>query len=94
MVRVVNFVKSNKLGALAVSFSLTFMFLGLPSQIMQIWTTRSVKEISIATFSLLAVQSFFWILYGFKRRDLFIVLPNLFGTIFATIIVIEYFLFR
>lgn len=87
------FLKNNKLGTVTIVLSLTFMFLGLPSQIWQIWKTGSVAGISILAFSLLATQSFFWVLYGFQKKDWFVVVANFVGTIFSTIIVFEYFWF-
>ena len=90
----INYMKSNRLGTLTVFLSLMFMFLGLPNQILRIWESKSVVEISIIMFGLLAIQSFFWVLYGTQKRDWFVVIANSFGTFFSVIIVIEYFLFR
>lgn len=70
------------------------MLLGLPSQIIQIWTHQSAKDISFLMFLLLAIQSTFWIAYGIQRKDWFVTIANTFGAIFAAIIVIEYLLFR
>ncbi len=77
-----------------MAFSLTFMFLGLPSQIIRIWQTGSVKEISVTMFSLLMLQSVFWVLYGRQKNDWFVIIANSFGTLFSAIIVVEYFLFK
>jgi len=87
-------VKNNKLGITTLFFSLSFTFLGLPSQIIQIWKTHSVKDVSIVMIFLLAVQGMFWIFYGRQRKDAFVVIANVFGALFAAVIVIEYIIFH
>lgn len=91
---ILKYIIDNRLGAITVALSLTFMFLGLPSQIVRIWQTHSVKEISVTMFSLLTLQSVFWVLYGRQKNDWFVIIANSFGTLFSAIIVIEYFLFK
>ena len=54
----------SKLGIVTTGISLTYMIFGLPSQILQIWSNHSVKDISILLFILLVMQSLFWIAYG------------------------------
>ena len=92
--RASQYVKENKLGTLALVLAHTFMFLGLPAQIVKIWETRSVKDISVLTFTLLAVQSIAWVAYGAQRRDWPVIISNSFGMFFSSIIVILYFLFK
>ena len=89
-----NYVKKNKLGFTATIISLVFMSFGLLAQIWKIWRTHDIGGISPLMFSLLAIQSLFWMAYGKQRRDLFIIVPNLFGSFFATIVVVEYFIFH
>jgi len=84
----------NKLGIITLLLSLSYMFLGLPSQIIKIWETHSVKDISILMFLLLCIQSLFWVAYGKQRKDWFVIIANSFGAIFTAIIVAEYFLLR
>ncbi len=83
------YVLKNKLGTFTLALSLTFMFLGLPSQVYTISVTKSVNNISFPMFSLLATQSFFWVLYGVQRKDPFMIIANTFGTLFAGIIVLQ-----
>lgn len=89
----IDHIKNNKLGTVTVILSLAFMSLGLLSQVFEIWTSRSVAGVSVFAFMLLAVQSFFWVLYGAQKRDWFIITPNILGTLFAATIVAEYFWF-
>ena len=89
-----NYIRNNKLGATTMALSLVFIFLGLPSQIATIWSTRSVAGVSPLMFSLLAIQSAFWVAYGIQKRDPFMAVPNGLIVIFGTIIVIECMLFR
>jgi len=85
--------KDNKLGTVTIVLSLSYMFLGLPAQILKISETKSVADISIVMFSLLALQSILWVAYGFQKKDWFVVTANFFGTVFSLIIVVQYFLF-
>jgi len=87
-------IKNNKLGIATLFFSLSFTFLGLPSQILQIWKTHSVKDVSIIMILLLTIQGMFWIFYGRQRKDTFIIIANIFGALFAVVIVIEYIIFH
>ena len=87
-------VKENKLGTVTITVSLAYMFLGLPTQIWKIWETRSVADISATMFTLLLVQSFFWVLYGFQKKDGFIIVPNVAATLFSFIILFEWWMFR
>ena len=86
--------KLNKLGLTTLIFSLTYMFFGLPSQVIKIWNTHSVKDVSIVMFVLLVIQSIFWVLYGRQRNDKFVMIANFFGALFSIIIVIEYVMFH
>lgn len=82
--------QANLLGAITLTICLTYMFLGLPHQIWTIWKKRSVEGVSVQMFILLAVQSFFWVLYGIQQGDWFVIIANSFGTLFSTTIVVEY----
>ena len=90
----INYIKNNKLGTVTLVLSLTFILLGLPDQILKIWRTKNIVGISVFSFSLLGIQSFFWVLYGSTKKDWFIILPNVFAVLFATVIVLEYFIYR
>jgi uncharacterized protein with PQ loop repeat len=86
------YLRENLLGTATITLSLSYMFLGLPAQIFRIFQTRSVNDISITMFSLLAIQSYFWVAYGIQKKDWFVVTANVFGGLFATIIVFQYIL--
>lgn len=89
-----NFIKQNKLGTLTIVVCLTYMFLGLPAQIIQTWRTHNIAGISILMFLLLALQSVCWVAYGIQKKDRFVIIANIFGSLFSIIIVLEYFIFR
>jgi len=74
-----DYIKRNKLGTFTIALSLTYMFLGLPDQILTILRTRSIANISIVMFGLLAAQCISWVLYGFQKRDWFVVTANSVG---------------
>ena len=84
----------SKLGIITTGVSLTYMILGLPSQILQIWSTHSVKDISILLFILLVIQSLFWIAYGIQIKNLPMIIANSIGAFFSTLIVGEWFMFH
>ncbi len=88
------YVQRNKLGTLALTLCLSYMFLGLPAQIIQIWQTHDVKSISGIMFSLLTAQSIGWVAYGIQKKDWFVTIPNIFGTLFIGTIVVEWLMFR
>ena len=50
MQKLVKYVSGNKLGTFTLALSLTYIFIGLPSQIYIIWETGSVRGISSNVF--------------------------------------------
>ena len=90
---ILNYLEKDWLELATIIFTLIFLLLGFPAQIMKIWETQSVREVSIVTFGLLFVQSFFWVLHGSRRKDWFLVVANVLSCIFAAVIIFEYFLF-
>jgi len=90
----ISYIKANRLGVVTITFSLLYMFLGLPAQVWKIWVTQSAADISPLAFGLLAIQSVFWVLYGLQKKDWFIVIPNVLATLFSSMIIVEYFMFK
>ncbi|MEO8533896.1 MAG: SemiSWEET transporter [Flavobacterium sp.] len=45
-------------------------------QILKVWKTKKVKEISLLTFSILTFGIAVWIFYGFLKNDLPIIITN------------------
>lgn len=82
------------LGNLTMICSLAFVLIGMPQQIWKIWQTRSVKDVSLGMFILLDIQLFMWVFYGIQKRDLNIIIPNVFATLFTTVILFQYFWFK
>ena len=91
MRKLLEYARNNKLGVATIALALVYMFLGMPAQIWRIWQTRNVTGISVLMFSLLTAQSISWILYGRQKKDWFIVASNVFGALFAGVIVLEWF---
>ncbi|MBI2121559.1 MAG: hypothetical protein HYT98_00400 [Candidatus Sungbacteria bacterium] len=89
----IKYVRNEPLGTITVTCSLLFVFLGMPTQIWTIFQTENVGGISPGMFTLLGLQSFLWVLYGRKKRDWIIIVPNFFIAVFAAIIVFQYFRF-
>ena len=87
------YVKENKLGSFTLALSLTYIFIGLPSQVYTIWETASARDISLPMFLLLALQSLFWVLYGSQRKDWPMIIANTFVVLFAGIITVQCLLF-
>lgn len=87
-----SYVKENKLGVFTLALSLTYIFIGLPSQISVIWKTGSARDVSLPMFFLLALQSLFWVFYGVQRKDWPMMIANAFVVLFAAIIILQCFL--
>ncbi|RUT71353.1 hypothetical protein D0817_05620 [Flavobacterium cupreum] len=45
-------------------------------QILKVWKTKKVKEISLLTFSVLTFGIAIWVVYGFLKEDLPIIITN------------------
>ncbi|KRD10259.1 hypothetical protein ASE21_11105 [Flavobacterium sp. Root901] len=45
-------------------------------QIMKVWKTRKVKDISLKTFSILTFGIAVWVIYGILKEDLPIIITN------------------
>lgn len=85
--------RANRLGVVTLTLCLLYMFIGLPDQIWSIWKSQSVREISLPMYVLLSAQSIGWVLYGYKKKDWFVLIANSFGTVFSATIVVEYIVF-
>ncbi len=60
------------LGLLAATFTTACL---LP-QLMRVWKTKSTKDISAGMYGLYCGGVFLWLIYGFYRTDLAIVIAN------------------
>ncbi|WP_394774221.1 SemiSWEET family sugar transporter [Flavobacterium sp.] len=45
-------------------------------QIIKVWKTKKVKQISLKTFGILTFGLFIWIIYGIIKNDLPIIITN------------------
>ncbi|RED22563.1 MtN3 and saliva related transmembrane protein [Flavobacterium cutihirudinis] len=45
-------------------------------QILKVWKTKKVREISLRTFSILTFGIFVWIVYGVLKKDFPIIITN------------------
>lgn len=45
-------------------------------QILKVWKTKKVREISLRTFSILTFGIFVWIVYGILKKDFPIIITN------------------
>jgi len=59
-------------------------------QILKVWKTKKVKDISLLTFSVLTFGVALWVLYGVLKNDLPIIVSN--GISLALNIVMVYFI--
>jgi len=57
-------------------------------QILKVWRTKSTKDISLGTFSLLSGGVFLWFVYGILMKDLVIIVANFLGFIQVLIMII------
>ena len=77
---------------LAIIFGSAMGLSGIP-QTHKIFRRRSAKDISPITYSILAVGSVVWILYGLEVSNLIIVIPNIFGFLVNLSILAGWFLY-
>lgn len=54
----------------------TCVTLSVIPQILKVWKTKKVKEISLLTFSILTFGIAVWVVYGFLKDDLPIIITN------------------
>ncbi len=57
-------------------------------QVIQVWKTRSTKDLSIVMFLLFSLGLVFWLIYGISVMQLPIILANGFTLLMASIIIV------
>jgi MtN3 and saliva related transmembrane protein len=57
-------------------FAGTCVTISVIPQILKVWRTKKVKQISLKTFSILTFGIFVWIIYGVLKEDLPIIITN------------------
>lgn len=57
-------------------FAGTCVTISVIPQILKVWRTKKVKQISLKTFSILTFGIFVWIVYGVLKEDLPIIITN------------------
>jgi MtN3 and saliva related transmembrane protein len=57
-------------------FAGTCVTVSVIPQILKVWRTKKVKEISLKTFSILTFGIFVWIIYGILKEDFPIIITN------------------
>lgn len=63
-------------------------------QIIQIWTTRDVRGVSIATWGLYILASFVWFIYGLKIRNNALIVTGAMWVLVESTVVIGILLFK
>lgn len=86
----------NVLGMIAMVCGLLVTFMGLPIQIIKIWKRKSVNDLSLLMWSLALLNTISWLAYGLFRTkpDWFIVIPNVCGGIFFSIMILQIIYYR
>ncbi len=79
------------LGMIAMTLGLIVTLLGFPMQILKNWKTKTADDLSLPMWALSFFSSLSWVLYGYFREhpDYFLVVPSLFGSFFAGIIIAQ-----
>ncbi|MBS7254218.1 SemiSWEET family sugar transporter [Flavobacterium branchiicola] len=57
-------------------FAGTCVTISVIPQILKVWRTKKVKEISLKTFSILTFGILVWIIYGILKEDFPIIITN------------------
>lgn len=63
-------------------------------QVVKTYRSRSAKDLSLGTFSILASGLFLWLIYGWLMDDMPIMLANFFTLIMAASLIIMKFQFK
>ncbi len=63
-------------------------------QLLDVWTQRKVKEVSIVTWGAYAIVSFFWVIYGMFHKEKPIIITNFLLFILDTSIVLGVLLYK
>jgi len=81
-------------GIIALMFSLSIIFLGLPNQILKNHSRKSVTGLSLPYWILATGAYIAWVVYGFIETDWFILLAHLPGMFLCIIIVYQFLVYR
>lgn len=68
-------------------FAGTLTTLAFLPQLIKIWKSQSAKDVSLSMLIVFCMGVFSWLVYGFLRQDLAVILANLVTLIFNLIIV-------
>lgn len=55
-------------------------------QVLQIWQSKSTKDVSLNTFLMFCIGVFLWLIYGLFKQDIAVILANFITFILALII--------
>lgn len=72
----------------------TIMALSGVPQIIKIYQRKSVKDVSPATFFMLAIGGVVWTLYGYELKNLTIVFTNAIVSIVSTTVLLQYYFYK
>lgn len=81
------------LSALATIFG-TLMALANFPQAIKIFQRKSVKDISILSFSVIFIGALIWIVYGIENKSFPLILSNIIGAIAVACIIFGWALYR
>ncbi|MFP4091059.1 MAG: SemiSWEET family sugar transporter [Cyclobacteriaceae bacterium] len=73
------------------AFMTTLAFL---PQVIKTYQLRSAKDLSLSTFSILAIGLVMWLIYGLLMNDMPIILANFFTLLLALSLLVMKFVFK
>ena len=84
------------IGWLALSTTVVYTCVGLPTQIRRNYTTKSTSGLSLFMVVMLMLTFFIWLAYGLvlSPRNWFIIGSNLPGVAFVTVILAQFWIYR
>jgi uncharacterized protein with PQ loop repeat len=85
---------TNIIGLAATIVSLTIVFVGLPQQIYKNWKNKNCKGLATSLIFAAFGTYTLWSLYGWMKPELFLAISQTPGSIFALILVIQFFLYK
>ncbi|MFH1287595.1 MAG: SemiSWEET family transporter [bacterium] len=73
-------------------FAASLTMFGFVPQIVKMFKTKSVENVSLLTLIQISIGVFLWALYGFHLKDIVIIFANM--TTFFTLIIAMFFYFK
>ena len=85
-----NLITERSVGFLAMIITSVYTGISMPEQIFQIWKTQNTESLSLFMLVMMVATFSSWSVYALRKvkTDWYILVPNLFGSICALVLVV------